>query len=201
MVVNLCTLFKFLKDSKLSFDYTGCMKTGSILALMFFASSLLVLAQGSDEENAVLQTERELCTAYLKGDADAIAQGVMEDYTLTNSTGKITTRADDIKKAHHKNWQLLFLPVSESKKFIEQLGCGVAPTSFGGSSQHHIIIFPEGHLRALPVHFRSRGQQHLDAVKACRLEDGFCFPEVGLDRAHGRVQHQLDADRRRQVIN
>ena len=103
MVVNLCTLFKFLKDSKLSFDYTGCMKTGSILALMFFASLLLVLAQGSDEENAVLQTERELCTAYLKGDADAIAQGVMEDYTLTNSTGKITTRADDINEAKKSN--------------------------------------------------------------------------------------------------
>ncbi len=75
------------------------MKTGSVLVLIFIASSWVVFAQGSDQENAVLQTERELCTAYLKGDADAIAQGVMEDYTLTNSTGKITTRADDIEDA------------------------------------------------------------------------------------------------------
>jgi hypothetical protein len=37
--------------------------------------------------------------AYLKGDADAIAQGVMEDYALINSTGKITTRADDLDEA------------------------------------------------------------------------------------------------------
>jgi len=75
------------------------MKTGTIFALTFIASLLLVFAQGTDEENAVLQTERELCAAYLKGDADAIAQGVMEDYTLTNSTGKITMRADDINEA------------------------------------------------------------------------------------------------------
>jgi len=51
------------------------------------------------DANAVLQTERDLATAYLKSDADGIAQGVMEDYTLTNSMGKITTRADDIGEA------------------------------------------------------------------------------------------------------
>jgi ketosteroid isomerase-like protein len=75
------------------------MKTGTIFVLTFFASSLFVFAQGGDPENAVLQTERELCTAYLRSDADAIARGVMEDYTLTNSTGKITTRANDIEEA------------------------------------------------------------------------------------------------------
>ena len=60
---------------------------------------MLALAQESDEGNAVLQTERDPATAYLKSDADGIAQGVMEDYTLTNSAGKITTRADDIDEA------------------------------------------------------------------------------------------------------
>jgi ketosteroid isomerase-like protein len=75
------------------------MKTGTIFVLTFFASSLFVFAQGGDPTNEVLQTERELCTAYLKSDSGAIAQGVMEDYTLTNSTGKITTRANDIEEA------------------------------------------------------------------------------------------------------
>jgi ketosteroid isomerase-like protein len=75
------------------------MKTGTIFVLTFFASSLFVFAQGGDPENAVLQTERELCTAYLRSDAIGIARGVMEDYTLTNSTGKITTRASDIEEA------------------------------------------------------------------------------------------------------
>jgi ketosteroid isomerase-like protein len=75
------------------------MKIAAVFALTFLTSLMLALAQESDEANAVLQTERDLATAYLKSDADGIAQGVMEDYTLTNSIGKITTRADDIGEA------------------------------------------------------------------------------------------------------
>ena len=73
------------------------MKTTTVLALAFLASSLLVSAQESDEANAVLQTERDLAMAYQRG--DAIAQGVMEDYTLTSSIGKVTARSDDIAEA------------------------------------------------------------------------------------------------------
>src|SRR6266550_293028 len=79
------------------------MKTAAAFVLANLASLLLVFAQETDQTNAVLQTERELCTAYLKSDANAIARGVMEDYTLTNSTGKITTRADDIDEAKKKD--------------------------------------------------------------------------------------------------
>jgi ketosteroid isomerase-like protein len=75
------------------------MKIATVFALMFLTTLPLAFAQESDEANAVLQTERDLATAYLKSDANGIAQGVMEDYTLTNSTGKITTRADDIGEA------------------------------------------------------------------------------------------------------
>src|SRR5262249_51599904 len=75
------------------------MKIPAVFALTFLTSLLFALAQESDEANAVLKTERDLAAAYLKSDADAIAQGVMEDYTLTNSTGKVTTRADDIAEA------------------------------------------------------------------------------------------------------
>ena len=75
------------------------MKIPAVFALTFLASLLLAFAQESDEANAVFQVERDLATAYLKSDADGIARGVMEDYTLTNSMGKITTRADDIGEA------------------------------------------------------------------------------------------------------
>jgi len=75
------------------------MKTAPFFALTFVTSLLLAFAQERDEANAVLQAERDLATAYLKSDADGIAEGVMEDYTLTNSMGKITTRADDIGEA------------------------------------------------------------------------------------------------------
>ena len=75
------------------------MRTTTVIALAFLASSLLVSAQESDEANAVLQTERDLAMAYQRGDADAMAQGVMQDYTLTSSTGKVSTRSDDIAEA------------------------------------------------------------------------------------------------------
>jgi ketosteroid isomerase-like protein len=75
------------------------MKIVAAFALTFLTSLPLAFAQQNDQANAVLQTERDLATAYLKSDADGIAQGVMEDYTLTNSMGKITTRADDIAEA------------------------------------------------------------------------------------------------------
>jgi ketosteroid isomerase-like protein len=75
------------------------MKTTAVFALTFLTSLLLAFAQESDEANAVLQTERDLARAYQRGDADGIAHGVMEDYTLTHSTGKVTTRADDIDEA------------------------------------------------------------------------------------------------------
>ena len=56
-------------------------------------------AQEANPEEAVLQAERELAQAYQRSDAAGIERGVMEDYTLTNSRGKITTRADDISEA------------------------------------------------------------------------------------------------------
>ena len=64
------------------------MKITMVFALTFLSILLVVSAQASDEANAVLQTERDLAAAYQKGDADGIAQGVMEDYTLTNSMAK-----------------------------------------------------------------------------------------------------------------
>ena len=99
------------------------MKTVTAFALAFFASSLLVFGQESNEEksneqksneenaaqqaereeNAVLKAERELADAYLNSDAEGIARGVMGDYTLTNSTGKITTRAHDLDEATKKD--------------------------------------------------------------------------------------------------
>jgi ketosteroid isomerase-like protein len=75
------------------------MKITTVFALAFLSSLPLIFAQESEETNAVLQTERDLAGAYQRSDADGIAQGVMEDYTLTNSMGKVTTRDGDISEA------------------------------------------------------------------------------------------------------
>ena len=59
-----------------------------------------VLAQTpTDEPAAVLQAEHEGCIAYLRGDADKIADFLTDDYTLTDSKGVISRAADDIEDA------------------------------------------------------------------------------------------------------
>ena len=66
------------------------------------ALSLLIVPfislQAGDEDD-VLRAERELALCYQNSDAACIEQGVMEDYILINSRGKIGTRADDLAEA------------------------------------------------------------------------------------------------------
>lgn len=54
------------------------------------------------DANDVLAVEREWCTAYLKNDAAALERILLDDYTLTNSKGIISTKADDVKEAKDK---------------------------------------------------------------------------------------------------
>jgi ketosteroid isomerase-like protein len=61
--------------------------------------SLPLISLWAGDEDDVLRAERELALCYQNSDAACIEQGVMEDYTLTNSKGKITTRADDLAEA------------------------------------------------------------------------------------------------------
>src|SRR5437773_916607 len=75
-------------------SYNISIATAAFLALMPFTS-----AQAASQEESVLQAERDLALAYQKSDPEGIGRGVMEDYTLTNSRGKITTRANDIEEA------------------------------------------------------------------------------------------------------
>jgi ketosteroid isomerase-like protein len=61
--------------------------------------SLMAHAASASPEEEVLQTERDLAKVYQGSDAAGIERGVMADYRLTNSRGKISTRADDIEEA------------------------------------------------------------------------------------------------------
>jgi uncharacterized protein (TIGR02246 family) len=76
------------------------MKLFPGLLIASFICAVTVLAQTpSEETTAVLKAEREGCAAYLHGDAEKIAKFLAEDYTLTNSKGEISARADDIADA------------------------------------------------------------------------------------------------------
>jgi len=71
------------------------MKLFPGLFVASFMGAATIFAQTPAEETtAVLQAERDGCTAYLNGDAEKIANFLTEDYTLTNSKGEISARAE-----------------------------------------------------------------------------------------------------------
>jgi ketosteroid isomerase-like protein len=73
---------------------------------IFLVLSLLIgplISIRAGDEDDVLRAERELALCYQNSDAACIEQGVMEDYTLTNSKGKITTRSDDLAEARKQD--------------------------------------------------------------------------------------------------
>jgi uncharacterized protein (TIGR02246 family) len=47
----------------------------------------------------LIAVEAQLCEAYRRGDATAIAAGLTDDYTLINGRGELSTRRDDVEDA------------------------------------------------------------------------------------------------------
>jgi hypothetical protein len=91
MVVNVWTQGAKTENERLG--TIAVMKTAAMFALTFLRS--LQLAFCTRERRG----GRALVAAYLKTDADVIALGVKEQYTLTNSISEITTPRDDIAGA------------------------------------------------------------------------------------------------------
>jgi len=69
------------------------------LIASFMCAATIFAETLAQETSAILQAERDGCAAYLNGDAEKIANFLTEDYTLTNSKGEISARADDIADA------------------------------------------------------------------------------------------------------
>jgi ketosteroid isomerase-like protein len=65
----------------------------------FVCIAAVVAQTPTDESATVLEAEHDGCVAYLRGDAETIANFLTDDYTLTDSKGKISTAADDIEDA------------------------------------------------------------------------------------------------------
>lgn len=72
--------------------------TAITIAAAFLAGST---ARGDlrTDETAIRQVIRDTCKAYQDGDARRMAELLTEDFTLTDSSGAVTTRADDIANA------------------------------------------------------------------------------------------------------
>lgn len=51
----------------------------------------------TNDKEEILKIERRWCDAYLHGDAEFLKHFLVDDFTLTNSNGEISTKADDLK--------------------------------------------------------------------------------------------------------
>lgn len=66
------------------------------LLLAAIAPALASAATPAEDTAAILQAEEAICAAYQRGDADWLEQHLDPTFTLTGSTGKLTTRADEV---------------------------------------------------------------------------------------------------------
>src|SRR5215470_1061295 len=90
------------------------MKTATLLFLAAALFCRFSFAQTSAQQE-VLQFERDACKAFLDADVLALERVLTPDFTLTLSSGEVSTRADEInelqsKKVHYdvfENYDML----------------------------------------------------------------------------------------------
>jgi ketosteroid isomerase-like protein len=75
------------------------MSHARLVLLAALAAPAFASATPADDTRDIERVERELCDAFRTGDAAAIAKLEDETYTLTNTRGEVTTRADDVADA------------------------------------------------------------------------------------------------------
>jgi hypothetical protein len=78
-----------------------------LAATLLFAFSVCAASDPKDIDD-VLKAEHVLCKAFESGDVEFIKAHESADYTLTNSTGEITTRQDDLDDftKGHAHWAM-----------------------------------------------------------------------------------------------
>jgi len=76
-----------------------------------------------------------------------------------------------------------------------------APTSLRGGTKHQVVVFAEGHARALAVHLGGRSDDHLFALLVGVLEHQLGAVHVGLNGVDWAFHDELDAHGRSEVID
>lgn len=90
------------------------MKTATLILFVAVLACRFSLAQ-TPVQQEVLQFERDACKAFLDADVAALERVLTPDFTLTLSSGEVSTRADEInelqsKKVHYdvfENYDML----------------------------------------------------------------------------------------------
>ena len=73
-------------------------RTDALLSLLLpvLLVSAPAMSSGNDDEQKILQADRDICAAFEREDADWLERHLDPTFTLTSSTGKVTTRADEV---------------------------------------------------------------------------------------------------------
>src|ERR1700687_3896598 len=111
------------------------------------------------------------------------------------------TRADGVEQSHDDGGKAQVLVVDKSEDLVDRLGGRGAPAQRARRAEHAIVLFLEGTVLALAVDLARRRNQDFGPVLLRRFEDvlrAFEVREHGLQRP---VHNELDADRRREVID
>jgi ketosteroid isomerase-like protein len=90
------------------------MKITTVIVLLVVLTFRLSFAQ-TPAQQEVIQFERDACKAFLDADVPALERVLTPDFTLTLSSGEVSTRADEInelqsKKVHYdvfENYDML----------------------------------------------------------------------------------------------
>ena len=90
------------------------MKTATLIVGLVASTCRFSSAQ-TQAQQEVLQFERDACKAFLDADVSALERVLTPDFTLTLSSGEVSTRADEInelqsKKVHYdvfENYDML----------------------------------------------------------------------------------------------
>jgi hypothetical protein len=99
-----------------------------------------------------------------------------------------------LKKPHHDDGLLGFLPVSQRQEFIKRLAARIRPAMSRRRAHHQIGLFVERHLRALAVNLGRRRDEHQLLLLRGVAQDHFGAVHVGFDRVHRPLDDQLHAD-------
>jgi len=77
------------------------MKTVTLIVLLAASTFRLSIAQ-TPAQQEVIQFERDACKAFLDADVSALERVLTPDFTLTLSSGEVSTRADEINELQSK---------------------------------------------------------------------------------------------------
>ena len=77
------------------------MKTAALILLLVVLTLRLSFAQ-TPAQQEVIQFERDACKAFLDADVAALERVLTSDFTLTLSSGEVSTRADEINELQSK---------------------------------------------------------------------------------------------------